>query len=264
MPYATHDLALPAQEDTTPARRSSLRAVARLFVFLSLTCAWAARYIFHGVRRGFDPVEAADFGRRWSIQLARVLGLKVSYSGELPAEPCLLVANHRSYMDITAMYSLLPLSFMAKVEVSRWPFIGFITRLGPTIFVDRDKTESRKTSRENLRRMIVENGLPAVVFPEGTSFEGPGILPFRPGSFFMAREAEIPVVPVAVHYEDVDDAWVGDDSFLGHFLRQLAKPNIRIHLVFTDPIAEGSGDDVRDGAENRIRSALSVLEGGAS
>jgi len=194
-------------------------------------------------RSGSDPHAAIGHGHAWARRLVRALGIDLIVHGEPPQGPHLLLANHRSYVDIVAILSQLPCAFLAKAEVERWPLFGTAARLMHTVFVQRDDLSSRKLAREGALALL-QRGLPFAAFPEGTTFRGPGILPFYPGLFRMAEQYDFPIVPVAIEYEDSEDAWVGDDSFVAHFLTAFRKRRMRVRLVFGKPIRAHQVDDL--------------------
>ena len=93
-------------------------------------------------------------------------------------------------------------------------------------------------------------------FAEGTTFRGPGILPFFPGLFRMAEQYGIPVVPIAIEYADPSDAWVGDDPFLPHFLATFGKPRVRVRIVFGRPVHARHVEDLRAHTSSWIRARV--------
>lgn len=203
----------------------------RLLTLVTLTGVAALRLRFAARRGNTNPREAIGHGHAWARGMVRALGIELEVHGTRPDGPHLLLSNHRSYVDIVAILSQIPCAFMAKAEIAGWPLFGPAARLTHTVFVQRDNVESRKRAREGALSLL-QRGVPFAAFPEGTTFRGPGLLPFFPGLFRLAEQYDFPVVPVAIEYEDADDAWVGDDSFLGHFLIAFRKRKMRIRLVF--------------------------------
>ena len=82
----------------------------------------------------------------------------------------------------------------------------------------------------------VSQGIPVTLFPEGTTYKGPLTKTFKNGSFKIAAETGIPVIPMAIQYKDREDAWVGDDTFLGHFFRQISKPVTHVEIQYGTPL----------------------------
>ncbi|MGH7803688.1 MAG: hypothetical protein ACREQJ_05025, partial [Candidatus Binatia bacterium] len=89
---------------------------------------------------------------------------------------------------------------------------------------------------------------------------GPSTLPFRPGSFRLAAELGVPVVPVAVSYADPANAWIADDPFVGHFVRQLSAATVDIRVAFGPAFRGGDGFELRDAGEAWIRAELAARD----
>lgn len=233
----------------------SLRAWRRLGVLAAVT--WVAIRRLKRARRDTNacPHEATRHGNAWARTVVRALGIDLVVHGAPPSGPHLLLANHRSYVDILAILAQHPCAFLAKVEVGEWPLLGTAARLAGTVFVKREDAESRKRARESALSLL-QRGVPFAAFPEGTTSRGPGILPFFPGLFRMAEQYGFPVVPIAIEYADPADAWVGDDPFLPHFLAAFSKPRVRVRVVFGRPIRAGQVPDLRGATHDWIRGRV--------
>ena len=208
-----------------------LRALLRL---LMATCvvAWLWARLELASRRSGAPLgEITRRAHRSAARVNRSVGLEVEVSGFVPPGVALLVANHRSYTDILALLACVECTFLAKVEMSRWPLFGALARRLQTVFVDRSCKESRRAARRRLAEFL-ERGRRVVVFPEGTTTRGPACLPFQPGMFYTAAECGVPIVPVALHYEHPEDAWVGDDPLLRHFFERFARRLMHLRVSF--------------------------------
>src|SRR5690606_664891 len=83
------------------------------------------------------------------------LGLKVTVLGTpVQGRPTLIVSNHISWTDIIAVGSAADVTFVAKQEISKWFFVGFMASLQRTVFVDRTRrSDAGRTTREMARRM---------------------------------------------------------------------------------------------------------------
>jgi len=206
----------------------------------------------HGIE---NPHAAVRHGHAWARGLVRALGIDLVVHGERQDGPHLLLANHRSYVDIVAILSQVPCAFLAKIEIESWPLFGEAARLTHTVFVKRDDLESRKLAREGALALL-QRGVSFAAFPEGTTFRGPGLLPFYPGLFRLAEQYDFPVVPIAIEYEDPADAWVGDDPFVGHFLTAFRKRRMRVRLVFGKPLRAHQVEDLRDATRAFIHARV--------
>ncbi len=106
--------------------------------------------------------------------------------------------NHISYLDALVIDSLIPMRFVAKAEIRRWPMVGYIARAAGCVFVQRDQKESRTQARASLARM--GRYPPIVLFPEGGTGPPGRIRPFRYGAFEIAVDGGIPFLPCIIDY----------------------------------------------------------------
>ena len=115
-------------------------------------------------------------------------------------QPVIFIANHASHFDPPLLISTLPSHpvFIAKRELARVPFLGWVIWLAGFIFIDRAHRGQAKASLQAAARRI-HAGQSVVVFPEGTRSPDGRPLPFKPGSFRLAAEAGVPLVPLAIH-----------------------------------------------------------------
>jgi 1-acyl-sn-glycerol-3-phosphate acyltransferase len=72
---------------------------------------------------------------------------------------------------------------------------------------------------------------------------GDRVLPFRRGLFGVALRAGIDVVPVALRYDPPGLTWVGDATFVPHFLRLAARRRARVTVTFGAPLSARSHED---------------------
>lgn len=183
-----------------------------------------------------------------------ILGLRLTVIGR-PAEhrPVLYVANHCSWLDIIALGAVLPGCFIAKGEIAGWPFINWVTKLGRTIFVTRNRTQ---VARE---RAILEARLSAgdniVLFPEGTTSDGSHILPFATSFLALADAPAKPFIqPVTLVFDGLDGlpvlyydrpeiSWYGDMELVPHFARIGRRRRIHATLILDAAIAPGTFAD---------------------
>ena len=94
-----------------------------------------------------------------------MMGIKVVVrEGVPPREAGILMANHRSYVDVMFFRSATPQIYLSKIEVKSWPLIGWGANALDVVFVDRSSKESRSASRAELADRV-RNGLSPVVFP---------------------------------------------------------------------------------------------------
>lgn len=220
------------------SREISALGVWRLLRFAAATVEQISICLAEARKGRVEPERSAQYMQAWSATVLQRLGVEVHLSGTPPPPGALIVANHRSYIDIAVIAAQTPCTFLAKAEVARWPVLGYgAKRFANIVFVQRNSLASRSQSMAKMRS-ILGAGVSVALFPEGTTSRGPGILPFRPGMFRLAAREGIPVVPVAIEYGDASDAWVDQDTFIGHFLRTFSKPRVAVKVCF-GPVLRG-------------------------
>ncbi|HEY7753343.1 MAG TPA: lysophospholipid acyltransferase family protein [Steroidobacteraceae bacterium] len=197
----------------------------------------------------------------WRRALARLVcrayfplcGLPVRVAGleRLPAGPCIIVANHSSYVDGPLLFACLPprFGFVIKKEASRIPVAGLLMRrLGHHFVERRNRHEGASDARRILR--AVEQGQAVAFFPEGTFTAEAAVGRFHNGAFAAASRAGVPVAPVAIR---------GTRRILR--ARTLLPRWGRIEVEALAPLAAvtGAGDaaaSLRDAARARIAAAV--------
>lgn len=172
----------------------------------------------------------------WS-GVTKFWGLRITQQGTfLRQGPALLVSNHASYTDIPVLGSLSPMIFIPKAEISTWPMVGALCRLCDVVFVERRASKTGEY-KDVLRRRLEEGEL-LCLFPEGTTSDNSGLLPFK-SAFFSIIEQEVngqpvPIQPVIIRYTHLNRkpvtqtnreeiAWIGDAELLPHIRRLLGK-----------------------------------------
>ncbi len=217
--------------------RSARRTARVLGASAAITALYSAVRLARGSHHCSDPLVAARWARRWAAALARGFDLHVHTWGRSPREASLIVANHRSYLDIVALGGLVDACFVAKAEIARWPLLGPTFRLSPTIFVHRGSRPSGHRARAQVLERLGQ-GVSVINFPEGTTHGGTGLLPFKPGLFHAVLGAQIPVVPATVTYSIIGPRveWIGDDTFWDHLLRLAAHRGASARVWFGEPV----------------------------
>ena len=189
------------------------------------------------------------FAQFYWFVFARLLGLGVRVIGQ-PAtgagRPVVYVSNHSSWLDIPVLGGQLDGCFVAKSEVSRWPLVGSIARLGRTVFVSRNRGAT-VNERDSMRGRLAR-GDNLILFPEGTTSDGSRVMPFR-STFFAVAEGEQPplIQPVSVAYDRLAGlptgrasrplfAWYGDMDLATHYWRLAQYRGLRATILLHPPI----------------------------
>ena len=198
-----------AQESSIPRRRSFIR---RLHYWWSLFLAGALLGLIGPpvlivawlVRRHNLVYPWAMFGAKMWLRFS---GVRVKVKGlELldPRQTYVFVSNHRSYLDTAALFIFTGrrIGVLAKKELLKVPVLGVGMGFVNVMAIDRTNRESAIRTTEAAAKRI-QSGVSFGVFVEGTRAKPGELLPFKKGAFYMARQAGVPVVPVAIKNSDV-------------------------------------------------------------
>lgn len=152
-------------------------------------------------------------------------------------DPCILVGNHISYLDIPVLMKSVPeISFVSKKEVKFWPLIGQAAEKVKTIFVDRDSTQSRGKAKKQIAQALIDENKKVVIFPSGTTAIRRSVF-WKKGAFEIAEKNNITVQPFRFRYEPLSAAaYVGKDNFFFHMLDLLKHREIKVVLEFHEPV----------------------------
>lgn len=180
----------------------------------------------------------------------RVAGIALRVDGiaRLPDGPCVVVANHASYLDGIAMHAALPprFTFVIKKEMVRVPLASLLLRRIGSEFVDRF---DRHAGAADTRRVVRKAGAGQAIgfFPEGTFTPRPGLAKFHAGAFVTAARAGIPVVPAVIR---------GTRAMLPAEAA-LAKPGA-IEIEVLEPIPP-PGDDRAERVRRMLRESRAAI-----
>jgi 1-acyl-sn-glycerol-3-phosphate acyltransferase len=147
------------------------------------------------------PSAARACSRLWSRLLLRLFRVDVETRGmeHLPRGPAVYAANHSSSLDILLVLAHLPTDprIIYKKSLALVPLFGWSIALGGHIAIDRSSPFRARRSLDEAARRI-RAGASVLVFPEGTRSPDGSVRHFKRGSFSLAIEALVPVVPVSL------------------------------------------------------------------
>lgn len=216
----------------------NLRAIGRLLFFAFYTLYKSGQIIFANLLLRADMRRTLRIRQRWAKVLLPMIGLRVHKEGTAPDFPCILMANHRSYIDPAVLARDVPGYGVAKAEMANWPVVGWGARVAGVLFIRREDPKSRKATLSGIAEKVRE-GFPVILFVEGTTHTKPSTVDFRPGGFKLAAEEGIKIVPVAIEFQSKADCWVDDDTFLPHLFRRFREKNRHVHVHY-GPVLSGS------------------------
>jgi 1-acyl-sn-glycerol-3-phosphate acyltransferase len=215
---------------------------------------------------GFIPLQWLAVRFDWRLRdtlpvqyaraLCAVLGLRVETFGRPCREPgVLLAANHTSYLDMPVLAAIIPVAFIAKSEVAKWPLFGTMSHLVRTVFIERERRTKAGLQRDRIRERLEEGGT-IVLFAEGTSSDGNRVLPFK-SALLSSAEAMVMdadgkmrralVQPVSVAYTRLHGmpmgrefrpffAWYGDMELVPHLWEAFCLGPIDVMVHYHPPL----------------------------
>jgi lyso-ornithine lipid O-acyltransferase len=211
---------------------------------------------------------------------ARIMGVRITVIGAPSADrPMLILSNHVSWIDILALGTVMPMSFVAKSEVAAWPVFGMLAKLQRSVFVDRNRKSGTGRANAEIAERLNE-GDPIVLFAESTTSDGNRLLPFRSALVGAAQEAilssgsgkHVCLQPVSLAYTRRDGlptgrmgraliGWYGDKEMLPHLAGILRGGPLDVEVRFGTPLAFDAGCDrkgITRQAEDDVRRLTSA------
>jgi 1-acyl-sn-glycerol-3-phosphate acyltransferase len=161
------------------------------------------------------------------------------------------MANHQSYLDVLALYRVLPrcFGFIAKKQLFSLPFFAGVMRALGCVPIDRasrtDALASMKQAAE-----IVRAGTTIAVFPEGTRTPGDRIAPLKKGAFHLVQLAQVPSVPIGIR---------GAGALMPRQNTGIRPGVIEVHVGPPIPPPPPDDDEARLALRDQVRAELCRL-----
>lgn len=169
-------------------------------------------------------------------------------------QPCVYLINHRSNLDVVTISSFYPprTILIGKRAVLKIPLFGTVFRHGGNVAIDRTNQTNSIAGMAAAEDAIRNRGASVFVFPEGTRNFGT-LRKFKKGGFHMARNANVPLVPIVCA---VPDRWVD-----GRRLFMRKRTDVRVEVLEpVDPFRFEALEDLIEHVEGTMREALARLE----
>jgi 1-acyl-sn-glycerol-3-phosphate acyltransferase len=185
----------------------------------------------------------------------------------------LFVSNHLSYIDVLVISSLVPSVFITSVELKNTALLGTLARLSGSIFVERRRPSGLKREIGDIA-FALGQGLPVVLFPEGTTSNGDHVQPFKNSLFDAAVLTRADIIPVCLCYNRVDNEhltpenrdrvfYYGGATFLKHLHRFLSLRSIDVEVVPLKGIKVHSGTSRKELAAETYKAISTEYHGRA-
>lgn len=244
----------------------TLRMAARSAGFASFTFA-AGTAVYAGLKLAPEDRRPAVRDRvtdAWSRSLLRLFGVELVVGGEAPGprgvargRGRVVVANHRSIIDIAVLLSRFGGAVLSRADMARWPIMGSAARNAGTIFVERgEKASGARAIDAMVERLRLNDTI--CLFPEGTTFVDDEVRPFKPGGFVAAVRANTPIIPVGIAYPLDSKAAYGGETFVQHLANLAGSSHTRAYAEIGAPLEAQPGEDV-DALRERARAEVSRL-----
>lgn len=197
--------------------------------------------------------------KQFARQFFKQSGSKVIIKGEenIPEAPYLIVGNHQANYDIFAYlgYFKEPFGFISKIEVSKIPIVKPWMEVMDCLFLDRkNRRESVKTFKKGIE--LLKDDHPLVIYPEGTRSMGSEMLPFKSGSFALAKKAKVPVLPVMIE---------GTYKIMEENKNRIKKATVYMTIcepISVEQVENMTLDELAEETQNRIQCALNDVKAG--
>jgi lyso-ornithine lipid O-acyltransferase len=216
-------------------RTLSVLGWARIFVRLAAMLLWLLAclplFLLWRLLRLRNP-----WARAFLAGIGAIAGVRTRVHGHRVKRGAFLLANHVSWIDITAVAGATGTAFVGHDGLAGMPLLKWLCSLNDTVYVARHDRASVHQQIDAVRQAISDTGA-LTIFPEGTTSDGTGLLPFK-SSLLSAIEpvpAGVAVQPLLLDYGSEADriAWVGEEHGLDNFLKILARRRpVRLDLYF--------------------------------
>lgn len=194
----------------------------------------------------------------WCVAACRRLGVAVEVRGSVATGPSVLVANHRSYLDVAVLGGALGAGFLSRADVRDWRVIGPAARAIGCVFIDREDVRSRARAVRRIAGTLDTASL--VVFPEGTTGGATLPAPFADGVFRLLARLGAAVVPVTVRYSETRAYWVEDLGMAAHLRARVLPAPLAACVHVGAPLRPGTGQDPRAFAAAAYEAVCAPIE----
>lgn len=167
----------------------------------------------------------------------------------------IFVMNHRSGLDIPVNLAFIEATIVSRADLAGWPVIGVAARRVGTLFVDRTDKQSG-AAVINAMCGAIERGRAVMVYPEGTTYAGDEVRPFRPGAFVAAQRTGAEIVPVGLAYGGEGASFV-EEPFTAHMKRVSSASGTRAALAVGEPLrAEANLEETKKAARDAVQALV--------
>lgn len=216
-------------------------------IFILLFCRWLPRFCNQKVAPGWCTLNTLT-----ALSTVDVRGQQRM----IPGQSYIIVANHLSHFDIFLLYGRLGLDirWVMKQELRSLPFFGVAAEKLGHIYVDRsDRAKARAQLKEAQQKFTPGSSI--IFFPEGTRSEGSALLPFKSGAFVMAKQMQLPILPVVLAGTDAVVPPRTLDLYPGKTVMTVLEP------IGQNDVTKLSHEELKERARNAIQTEQQSRQG---
>lgn len=189
-----------------------MNPIAKFFWFIYIILIWwpigvvatilCALTTITGCALGDDRVWGYYPGMIWSRFMCALAWVRVDVKGKeniTPGRSYVFCSNHTSLYDVFLIYGYIgvPFKWIMKQELAKIPFVGQACKTAGFLFIDRSKGRRAFNTLQEAKKVFT-GGVSLVIFPEGTRTRNGEIGKFKRGAFEIAREMELPIIPMKI------------------------------------------------------------------
>ncbi|XP_040081474.1 1-acyl-sn-glycerol-3-phosphate acyltransferase beta [Oryx dammah] len=185
---------------------AQLSRSARFYAKIGLYCAFcfmasAVAAVVCLLRHGGRTVENMSIISWFVRSFKYAYGLRFEVKGRETLDedrPCVIISNHQSILDMMGLMEILPdrCVQIAKRELLFLGPVGLIMYLGGVLFINRQRSQTAMSVMTDVGERMVREKLKVWIYPEGTRNDNGDLLPFKKGAFYLAIQAQVPIIPV--------------------------------------------------------------------
>jgi len=207
-----------------------------VFFFIATAILVTIYIIYISIRRlfGATVMDAVKVRQKLGKRITQLNGIQVETKGQGGMAPCLYISNHRTYLDPVMQCPDAAFIPVVMNEVASWPVIGYGVKASGVVYVKRENKSSREATKIAMAKAFDE-GRPIIVYPEGGTNDQPTTKLFREGAFRIAAQKNIPIIPIAVDYQDTSFYWTDKMSFVAHVMHSFGG-KMRAKVSFGEPL----------------------------
>ena len=209
-----------------------------IFVFLTLFLIFLKTFL-----RFISKRTSQKIVQIFHKMLLWLMNINVEIAGTInnPNVPTLYISNHLSYLDIPVLGSIINGRFIAKNEISNWPVFGYLSKVGNTIFINRNLRFLKKN--KSIIYDFISKGDSIILFPEGTTSDGIRVLKFKSSLLTSLEQKNVLIQPIVIKYRSINGmplnrwlkpivAWYGDMDLKPHLINILKLFSIKVQITY--------------------------------